>query len=96
MGDANDAIDAIDETMAPVDRHWRANRRLTGAMLAVWFVVTFVGVFFARDLSFRVFGWPFSFWLAAQGSLVAYLALVWWYARAMRRLDRDCGVPEDD
>jgi putative solute:sodium symporter small subunit len=90
--------------MPPVDdpgtaqaaRHWRANQRLTAVMLVVWLVVTFVGVYFARELSFRLFGWPFSFWLAAQGSLVVYLLQVWWYARRMRQLDRDCGVAEDD
>jgi putative solute:sodium symporter small subunit len=33
----------------------------------VWFVVTFVVAYFARDLNFNFFGWPFSFWVAAQG-----------------------------
>jgi putative solute:sodium symporter small subunit len=33
-------------------------------------VVTFVVGFFARDLNFNFFGWPFSFWVGAQGSLM--------------------------
>jgi putative solute:sodium symporter small subunit len=75
---------------------WRARRRVTALLLAVWFVVTFGVTFFARELSVSVFGWPFSFWVAAQGALIVYLALVCVYARAMRRIDEAQGVAEDD
>jgi putative solute:sodium symporter small subunit len=77
-------------------RYWQRNLRITGALLGLWFVVTFVATFFARELSFNFFGWPFSFWLASQGSLVVYLAIVWWYARRIDALDREHGVAEDD
>jgi len=77
-------------------RYWQRNLRITGGLLALWFVVTFVATFFARELSFNFFGWPFSFWLASQGSLVVYLAIVWWYARRIDQLDREHGVAEDD
>jgi putative solute:sodium symporter small subunit len=79
-----------------VARHWRANLRLTALLLAVWFGVTFVVTYFGRELSGVFFGWPFSFWVAAQGSLIVYVALVWAYSRAMNRIDRDCGLAEDD
>lgn len=76
-------------------RYWRCNLRVTGALLAVWFVVSFVLTYFARDLNFRFFGWPFSFFMAAQGSLAVYVVLVWYYARAMDRLDHEHGVAEE-
>jgi len=76
--------------------YWQRNLRITGSLLAVWFVVTFVAAYFARDLNFKFFGWPFSFWMASQGSLLVYLAIVWWYASRIDRLDRECGVAEDD
>jgi putative solute:sodium symporter small subunit len=76
-------------------RYWRRNRRLTFALLGVWFVVTFVATFFARELDFRLFGWPFSFWLAAQGSLVVYVLIVAFYAWKVNRLDHEHGVAED-
>ena len=56
-------------------RYWRRVLRLTGALLLIWFVVTFGGVFFARDLGFHFFGWPFGFWLAAQGAVIGYVVL---------------------
>ena len=41
--------------------YWRKNLRITAILLAIWFVVTFVVGFMARDLNFTFFGWPFSF-----------------------------------
>lgn len=49
---------------------------------------------FARDLSFTFFGWPFSFWMASQGSLVIYVVIIWFYARYMNQLDQEHGVAE--
>ena len=87
--------------MAPLSddlarRRWRVCLRVTLGLLATGFVVTFGVAFFARPLSFSVFGWPLSFWVASQGALVLYLALVCTYAGAMRRLDERFGVAEDD
>ncbi|WP_428423561.1 DUF4212 domain-containing protein [Methylibium sp.] len=76
-------------------RYWRKNLQLTSVLLVVWFVVSFVLTYFARDLNFRFFGWPFSFYMAAQGSLVIYVFLVWYYARVMNRLDREHGLAEE-
>lgn len=80
----------------PNQRHyWRRNLRLTGCLLLVWSVVTFGVAFFARELSFSFFGWPFSFWVGAQGALVVYVVLIGWYARAMSRLDEAHSLNED-
>ena len=54
----------------------------------LWFLVTFGVSFFARELDFTFFGWPFSFWMAAQGSLLIYGIIITVYAVAMGRLDK--------
>ena len=70
-------------------RHWQRTRRLTMALLALWFATGFCTVFFARELAgMSVFGWPLSFYLAAQGASLTYLAILGVYAWRMRRLDR--------
>lgn len=70
-------------------QHWRSTRRLTGALLLLWLVTTFGTVFFARELAgVSLFGWPLSFYLAAQGAALVYLAILLVYALAMDRLDR--------
>lgn len=76
--------------------YWRKNLRITAILLAIWFVVSFVVTFFARDLSFNFFSWPFSFWVGAQGSLVIYIAIVWFYASYMNKLDIEHNVAEEE
>ena len=75
--------------------YWRRNLRMTAVLLVIWFVVTFVVGYYAREVfSFNFSGWPFSFWMGAQGALIVYVALIWYYARTMNRLDREYGVDE--
>lgn len=78
------------------EEYWSKNMTITAILLAVWFVVTFVVGYFARDLSFNFFGWPFSFYMGAQGSLVIYIAIIWYYARYMNKLDKEYGVEEGE
>lgn len=68
-------------------RYWKTTLRITLALLSVWFAVTFGISFFARELDFTFFGWPFSFWMAAQGSLLVYCLIITVYAVVMGRLD---------
>ena len=70
-------------------RLWRRRMRATGWLLAVWFAVSFGVSFFARELNVVVFGWPLSFWVAAQGALLVYMALVVLFARRMGRIDEE-------
>ncbi len=76
--------------------YWQTNLRVTSILLFIWFMVTFVVSYFARDLNFTFFGWPFSFWMGAQGSLVVYCLIIWFYANFMNKLDVQHGVSEDE
>ena len=95
--DSSGAPDALHAARA---RHWRRTQRLTAALLLVWFGVGFVVTWFARDLDFPFFGWPFSFWVAAQGGVIVFVVLLAVYARRMARNDRrlanDDGPDDDD
>lgn len=76
--------------------YWRKNLRVTGMLLVIWFFVTYVLGYFARDLNFDFFGWPFSFWVGAQGALIVYVLIIGYYARYMGRLDSEHGVAEEE
>jgi putative solute:sodium symporter small subunit len=76
--------------------YWRKNVRLTLILLAIWAIITYVIGFYARELSFGFFGWPFSFWVGAQGALVIYVVIIGYYAWYMNRLDRQYGVHEGE
>jgi putative solute:sodium symporter small subunit len=83
-------------SIAKLDEYWRRNLNITAILLAIWFVVTFVVGWFARDLSFNFFGWPFSFYMGAQGSLIIYCVIIWFYARYMNNMDIEYGVQEGE
>ena len=77
-------------------QYWSKNLLITGILLAIWFLVTFGVGYFARDLDFKFFGWPFSFWVAAQGALIVYVLIIWYYAHFMNKLDQEHGVAEEE
>jgi putative solute:sodium symporter small subunit len=74
--------------------HWRRNLRLTTVLLSVWFLLSFVTPWFARELNAFDFIGPLGFYLAAQGALIVYVLIVWYYAHRMNRLDEAFGVQE--
>lgn len=77
--------------------YWRRNLLVTGVLLAIWFVVTFVVIWFARELNSVTFlGFPLGFYMAAQGSLVIYVLIIGYYAWYMGKLDKEYNVNEGD
>ena len=85
------------EITARHKEYWSRNLRLTGILLVIWFVATFVMSYFAKELaSISLFGWPLPFYMGAQGSLIIYVAIIWYYARTMGKLDDEYGVSEGD
>ncbi|MDB5807582.1 MAG: hypothetical protein JWN73_4904 [Betaproteobacteria bacterium] len=75
---------------AGLARHWRRTRWLTAALLVLWLGATFGIGFFARDLErIHFFGWPLSYYMGAQGSLLIFLLIIGIYALEMRRFDRE-------
>ena len=86
--------------MQLTDKHreyWNRNLRLTAVLLGIWFVVTFVVIWFAKPLNDIVIaGFPFAFDMGAQGALIIYVAVIWYYARRMNQLDLEYGVHEGE
>jgi len=77
--------------------YWRRNLRMTAVLLIIWFVVTYVMAYFAIPLAeINFFGWPLSFYMAAQGSLVIYVVIIYVYAKKMRKMDLEYGVEEGE
>ncbi|MBI4968254.1 MAG: DUF4212 domain-containing protein [Rhodospirillales bacterium] len=76
--------------------YWKKNLTITAILMVIWFVITYVIGYYARDLSFNFFGWPFAFYMGAQGSLILYIVIIWFYARYMNNLDIEYGVQEGE
>jgi putative solute:sodium symporter small subunit len=77
--------------------HWGATSRLMWIALAIWALFSFVIHFFVNSLnSIVIFGFPVGFWFAAQGSLVVFVVLLFWFAKAQDSIDREHGFAEED
>jgi putative solute:sodium symporter small subunit len=77
--------------------YWRKNLVITAILLFIWFVVTFVEAWYARELSSITFlGFPLSFYMSAQGSLAIYVVIIGVYAYLMGKLDKEYNVDEGD
>lgn len=70
--------------------YWRANTALIRNLLIVWALVSLVfSILLVEPLnSIRFFGVPFGFWMAQQGSILIFVALIFIYAVQMDKLDR--------
>jgi len=78
----------VNLTSAQRTRVWRRNRLLVVFFLLVWTTVTFGIAFYARELSSIDFlGWPFPYWVGAQGALIVYVLITVVFAWLMNRLD---------
>ncbi len=96
MSEPSDSSQPDDAVVRDHSAYWRANLRLVLRCLAIWFIVSYgCGILFVDVLNqFRVAGFPVGFWFAQQGSILVFIALIAYYARAMNRLDRSFDVDE--
>ncbi|MGI9334033.1 MAG: DUF4212 domain-containing protein [Gammaproteobacteria bacterium] len=79
------------------EAHWQRTKRLMITTLVIWFVFSFVVHWFANALNGATFlGFPLGFYMAAQGSLIVFVVLIFWFTFAQQKIDRDCGMAEDE
>jgi len=85
------------ENKENAEKHWRKTERLMFTMLGVWFFFGFVLHMFVIPLNaINIAGFPLGFYMAAQGSLIVFVAMLFWFARAQDKIDREFGVAEGD
>lgn len=73
----------------PPDLHDVRHLQLKAVLLVVWALVSFVAVYFARDLQQFLLGdWPLGYWIAAQGAVLVFIAITVAYGWAMNRFER--------
>jgi putative solute:sodium symporter small subunit len=90
MQDANDAN---------TESHWRKTTNLMLMHLGVWFFFGYLIHMFVKPLNtivIPVLGFPLGFYMAAQGSLIVFVVMLFMFARQQDRIDREHGVAEDD
>ena len=76
--------------------YWSRTRNLMFVILAAWFFFSFVIHYFAPGLNnIRIIGFPLGYYMAAQGSLIAFVLMCIWNAKSQDRIDREFGVQDE-
>ncbi|MDX2154980.1 MAG: DUF4212 domain-containing protein [Hyphomicrobiaceae bacterium] len=78
------------------DRHWARTSGLMWTMFVLWVFFSFVVHFFVDSLnSISILGFPLGFYMAAQGSLIAFVVMLFVFASRQDAIDREEGQAED-
>ncbi len=74
--------------------YWKATLTLTLNLLLIWFLVSYGAGILFRDFldQFSIGGAPLGFWFAQQGAIYVFIGLIFYYCRAMTKLERKYGV----
>jgi putative solute:sodium symporter small subunit len=78
------------------EAYWHETRKLVFTAIAVWAVFSFAVHLFAVPLNgITILGFPLGYYMAAQGSLIVFVILIFWFCAKQEKLDRDHGVSEE-
>jgi putative solute:sodium symporter small subunit len=78
------------------EAHWRKTTNLMFTHLGLWVFFGYIIHMFVVPLNkIVILGFPLGFYMAAQGSLIAFVAMLFVFARQQDKIDRDHGVAED-
>jgi putative solute:sodium symporter small subunit len=77
--------------------HWKKTSNLMIIMMALWAFFGYGIHLFVNQLnSIVIAGFPLGFYMAAQGSLIVFVLMLFWFAKAQDNIDRECGVSEEE
>lgn len=80
-----------------IQAHWKETTRLTLIMLGIWAFFSFFIHFLSPGLNkIHILGFPMGFYFAAQGSLIVFVAQLFWFAKAQDKVDQKYGMAEDE
>lgn len=83
-------------TVSQQAAYWEKTRGLMLVILAAWFVFSFLIHFWAPQLNqIRIIGFPLGYYMAAQGSLIAFVLMCVWNAKAQDKIDHEFGVQDE-
>lgn len=79
------------------EQHWSRTRSLMIVHLVIWFIFSYLVHWFAPQLNKVSFmDFPLGFYMAAQGSLIVFVVQLFVFAKQQERIDRECGMAEDE
>ena len=81
--------------MSNKERHWEKTKGLMMLTLAIWFVFSIVIFMFGEGLNNGSFlGYQLAYYMCAQGSIVIFVVLIFWFANRQEKIDEEFGFAE--
>ena len=81
--------------MSNKEKHWDKTRGLMLITLVIWFVFVYLIFMFGSSLKSGSFlGYPLAYYMCAQGSIVAFVVLIFWFANRQEKIDEEFGFTE--
>ena len=81
--------------MSNKDKHWEKTKGLMVLTLIIWFVFGYLIFMFGSSLNSASFlGYPLAYYMCAQGSIIAFVVLIFWFANKQESIDAEFGFTE--
>ena len=81
--------------MSNKERHWEKTKGLMMLTLAIWFIFSIVIFMFGESLNNGSFlGYPLAYYMCAQGSIIIFVVLIFWFANRQEKIDEEFGFAE--
>ena len=81
--------------MSNKEKHWEKTKGLMILTLAIWFFFGYVVFMFGSSLNDASFlGYPLAYYMCAQGSIVAFVILIFRFANRQEKIDEEFGFTE--
>ena len=83
--------------MSNKDAHWEKTRGHMIVTIALWFFFSTVVFMFGQDInSMKFLGYPLAYYMTAQGSMLAFIILIFWSNNRQEKIDREFGFSDED
>ena len=95
-GKIPDSVAAAAVDPATARAYWKKTSSLMWTVLTIWALAGFGVHFFAPAINhIHILGFPLGFYFAAQGSLIVFVVVLFWFAKRQNEIDEEFGVQED-
>ena len=83
--------------MSKQEKHWEKTKSLMTITLVIWFIFSIFIFMFGEGMNNSSFlGYPLAYYMSAQGSIVIFVVLIFWFANKQEKIDEEFGFTEKE
>ena len=81
--------------MSNKEKHWQKTKGHMFMTLVLWAFFSMVIFLFGYEINSMSFlGYPLAYYMCAQGSIIAFVIILFWSANRQEKIDEECGFTE--